>query len=194
MDITYWDKRYEQNDTTWDTGIITTPIKEYIDQLTDKSLRIIIPGCGNGYEAVYLAESGFTDITVIDISSVLTDALRNKFSAGTAANIKIIQGDFFELEGEYDLMLEQTFFCALSPELRKNYVQKSFEILSKNGKLTGLLFNREFEGGPPFGGNKLEYLELFSPLFDIRIMEPCYNSIKPRAGAELFVQLNRKSK
>ena len=44
----YWQNRYETNDIVWDAGKITTPLKEYIDQLEDKSIKILIPGCGNG--------------------------------------------------------------------------------------------------------------------------------------------------
>ena len=50
----YWNNRYLENDFGWDTGSITTPLKTYIDGLTDKSLKILIPGAGNSYEAEYL--------------------------------------------------------------------------------------------------------------------------------------------
>ena len=44
----------------------------------------------------------------------------------------------------------------------------------------------------PFGGDENEYRKLFSGLFDIRVMSPCYNSIPPRAGSELFVVMVKK--
>ncbi|MNY60622.1 hypothetical protein D3C86_1972000 [compost metagenome] len=63
-------------------------------------------------------------------------------------------------------------------------------LLAPGGKLTGLLFNRTFEQpGPPFGGDKKEYEALFSSNVRIKKMETCYNSIKPRAGFELFFQI-----
>jgi hypothetical protein len=46
------------NETGWDLGQVSPPLKAYIDQLTDKNLRILIPGCGNSYEAEYLLEKG----------------------------------------------------------------------------------------------------------------------------------------
>jgi len=84
------------------------------------------------------------------------------------------------------LILEQTFFCALNPDLRTKYVQKMSELLSKDGKLVGLLFGVEFPNNPPFGGSKEEYLTLFSSKFKINLLEPCHNSAKPRMGSELF--------
>ena len=99
----------------------------------------------------------------------------------------MVCGDFFELDKQFDLVLEQTFFCAIDPALRKKYVSKMHEIIKPGGKLVGVMFNRSFEGGPPFGGEANEYRELFEPYFKVKVMEPCYNSISPRKGAEVFV-------
>ena len=47
----YWNKQYESNTTGWDLGEVSPPIKAYIDQIENKNCRILIPGCGNTYEA-----------------------------------------------------------------------------------------------------------------------------------------------
>jgi hypothetical protein len=78
LDKQYWNNRYTQGETAWDLGEVSRPLRAYIGQLTDKNLSILIPGCGNAYEAAYLLEKGFTDITVIDISSALTTALEQE--------------------------------------------------------------------------------------------------------------------
>jgi methyl halide transferase len=186
----YWNNRYLQHQTGWDIGTVSTPLKEYIDQLSDKSISILIPGGGNSYEALYLLEQGFTDITVIDLAPSVTEKLELQ-TAAYKSNIKIVTGDFFEFNGSYDLILEQTFFCAIDPALRISYVTKMSELLKPQGKLVGVLFNRAFEGGPPFGGSEKEYRALFASTFHQIRMEPCYNSIPPRLGSELFVVLSR---
>jgi hypothetical protein len=63
--------------------------------------------------------------------------------------------------------------------------------LKPEGKLVGLLFNRSFEGGPPFGGSKEEYETYFHPYFSSIKMDECHNSIEPRMGTELFIQLQK---
>ena len=65
----YWSERYQNNQAGWDLGQISPPIKAYIDQLEDKNLRILIPGCGSGYEGSYLWEKGFTNVHLLDFSS-----------------------------------------------------------------------------------------------------------------------------
>ena len=185
----YWSKRYAENDAIWDMGKVSPPLKEYIDQLTDKNIAVLIPGCGNAYEAEYLIMQGFTNVTLIDISELLVNELKKKFPSD---NPRIIFGDFFELNEQFDLIIEQTFFCALDPVLRNKYADKMHDLLSENGKLAGLLFDQDFDGGPPFGGSKEEYEDLFSPKFKIVMMEPCYNSIPRRAETELFFIMKRK--
>jgi len=186
IDNKYWQNRYENKETGWDIGKISTPLKEYIDQLTDKSISILIPGCGNAHEASYLWEQGFKNIFLVDYA----EAPLNHFAASHPAFPKeqLIHKDFFEFEGQYDLILEQTFFCALDPQLRAKYVAKMHSLLKPEGKLVGLLFNCIFEKeGPPFGGRIEEYQTFFDKFFEIKTMEPCYNSIAPRKNNELFI-------
>ena len=191
LDETYWNNQYDALATGWDLGEVSPPLKAYIDQLTNKALRILIPGCGNTYEADYLLQHGFTNITVIDIAPTLIAQLKEKYKGNP--NIKIILGDFFDHEGEYDLILEQTFFCATNPPLRKDYVAKMHELLATRGKLVGVLFNREFEQqGPPFGGCKSQYESMFEKDFDFKAFELCNNSFVKRAGTELFINLSKK--
>ena len=190
LDADYWSDRYQTNSAQWDLGQVSPPIKNYIDQLTNKYCRILIPGCGNAYEAAYLIEKGFTDITLIDIAPALVEEIKIKFESNTS--VTIILGDFFELDQTFDLIIEQTFFCALSPSLRPAYVHKMSSLLSPNGKLVGLLFNRDFEGGPPFGGSKQEYIQLFESNFFLHTLEPCYNSFVKRQESELFILFIKK--
>lgn len=190
LDQEYWETQYKTNATGWDLGNVSPPIKEYINTIANKNLSILIPGCGNSYEAEHLLNQGFTNVTVIDIAPTLVKNIQEKFN--TNPNIKIVLGDFFEHQGQYDLILEQTFFCALPPSMRQKYVSKIHQLLSKNGKLVGLLFNKNFESGPPFGGSQAEYEQLFRDYFEFIIMGTCYNSIAPRANNELFIELQKK--
>ncbi len=187
----YWDARYKDNTTGWDIGEVSPPLKRYIDSIQDKDLRILIPGCGNTYEAGYLLQQGFKQVTVIDIAPTLVDKLQVKFAGNR--NIQIVLGDFFTHEGEYDLILEQTFFCALPPTMRRRFVTKMHSLLKADGILAGVLFNCSFEGGPPFGGSQEEYETLFKHAFHFNVMQPCTNSILPRANNELSFELQKNN-
>ena len=187
----YWEERYQKGEIGWNVGNITTPIKEYIDQLTDKNIKILIPGAGNGYEFEYLIEKEFKNSFVVDYAETPLENIKKRIP--DLDKNQIINADFFELEGKYDLIIEQTFFCALNPELRKEYVQKMNSLLNPKGKIIGLLFQFPLTTeGPPFGGSAEEYTALFAKDFSIIKMETASNSIKARAGKELFIIFEKK--
>ena len=184
----YWNTRYKEGTTGWDIGHISSPLKAYINQLEDKSLKILIPGGGNSYEAEYLFKKGFKNVTILDISETALRNVQNRVP-NFPKSLLILQ-DFFEFEGSFDLIIEQTFFCALDPILRKEYAKKMHSLLKPKGKLMGVLFDFPLtQDGPPFGGSKEEYLTYFNPYFTIEILERCYNSIPPRDGRELFFKV-----
>ena len=182
----YWENRYKEQYLGWDIGTVSPPLQRYIDQLDSKALRILLPGAGKGYEAAYLYSNGFKNVFVLDIA----EQPLHEFSLKNPDFPKehLIVGDFFELQlSDFDLILEQTFFCALPPASRPRYVLKMKELLKKGGILAGLLFDFPLtEKGPPFGGSMQEYKGLFKEHFNIKTLERSYNSIKPRQGTELF--------
>ncbi|MBY0487647.1 MAG: SAM-dependent methyltransferase [Flavobacteriaceae bacterium] len=191
LNSNYWEERYKKKEIAWDVGEISTPLKEYIDQIKDKSIKILIPGAGNSYEFEYLLNNGFENVFVLDFAQSPLDNIQNRIN--NCSKNQFIKSDFFEYKNQYDLIIEQTFFCAIEPSLREHYVQKSKSLLSNYGKIIGLLFQFPLtEDGPPFGGSREEYLKLFSYDFNIKTLDTAYNSIKPRQGNELFFIFTKK--
>lgn len=190
LDASYWEQRYLQDNTPWDIGSVSPPLIHYTNNITDKSLRILIPGAGYAHEAIDLHRRGFTDVYVCDWAPSAFDKLRKQavdFPEG-----HLLVEDFFALKLEVDLILEQTFFCALKPDRREEYVLKAKELLCAGGRLAGLLFAVQFPNeGPPFGGTKEEYLDLFAPHFEVLRMDVATDSISPRAERELFIELRK---
>ncbi len=191
FDEKYWTARYSNHSTQWDVGEITTPIKEYVDKLPNKSIRILIPGCGNAHEAAYLHKQGFTNVYIIDISTIPLVNFSKQHP--TFPTDHIINKDFFQMNDKFDLIIEQTFFCSLHPTERDKYISQMHKLLKDDGHLVGLLFDTIFNReGPPFGGSEKTYRKLFEPLFNFEVFKRCYNSIAPRLGTELFIKLSKK--
>lgn len=190
----YWTKRYQEGRTGWNIGYPSTPLKEYIDQLENKALKILIPGAGNAYEAEYLFQQGFPHVYVLDISPKPLEAFeeRNPDFPST----QLLQENFFEHKSQYDLILEQTFFCSFEPTLenRSAYARHMSTLLKPGGKLVGLWFKHPLSPNSrrPFGGTKSGYLGYLLPYFEVKVFEDAYNSIKPRSGNELFGIFVRK--
>lgn len=191
LDAQYWESQWVSQTTGWDLGIPSPPLVSYIDSIQNKDAKILIPGCGNGYEAEYLLKKGFSNITLIDISETASKLLQDKFRNNR--EVRVVCEDFFAHDNRYDIILEQTFFCALPPTMRQRYVWKMHQLLHPNGFLVGLLFDRLFEQGPPFGGSKSEYEQLFKDAFDFIELEVANNSVLPRANTELFFKFRKNS-
>lgn len=190
LDADFWTARYTTGQTGWDIGAVSTPLKEYFDQLADKHLEVLIPGGGRSYEAEYLHKQGFTHVHVVDLSGEPFADLVQRCPEFPRGHLHV--ANFFNHAGRYDRIIEQTFFCALDPQLRPQYVQHTHELLAPGGKLVGVLFDDAlFTDHPPYGGNAAEYRRLFSPTYGKLSLEPCYNSIPPRAGRELWLSAER---
>lgn len=187
----FWENSYLNKHTPWDIGYVSTPIKDYVDQITDINIRILIPGAGYAHEAIYLHHQGFKNVLVCDWAETSFYHLRK--ACPNFPKKHLIVGDFFALDLQVDLILEQTFFCAISPKQRMDYALQSANLLVPGGRLAGVLFAEHLGmEGPPFGGTAEEYERYFTPFFDIKVMEISNNSIKPRLGRELFIELIKK--
>ncbi len=187
----FWEDKYTNEATGWDIGHISTPLKVYFEQLENKEVSILIPGCGNGYEAEYLHTLGFKNVHILDLARQPLENFGKRITDFPKEHL--IHGDFFKHTTKYDLIIEQTFFCALDPQLRSMYAEKMNQLLKPNGKLAGLLFNFPLTTqGPPFGGGLEEYTTTFSSLFNIRTLEKTYNSIDSRSDKELFIIFEKR--
>ena len=185
----FWSSMYQEGRIGWDIGYASTPLKMYIDQLKNKDLKILIPGAGNAYEAEYLYGRGFKNIFVLDISKAPLNAFQKRNP--NFPPDQLLHMNFFEAEGQYDLIFEQTFFCSFPP-LKNNrmlYTKTMSRLLFPKGKLVGLWFDIPLAGDlkkRPFGGTREEYLSYLSAHFDTLVFEKCYNSVDDRKGNELF--------
>lgn len=191
LNETYWTTRYNNNQLGWDIGYPSPAITHFMDQVDNKEAKILIPGCGNAYEAAYLFKKGFKNVHILDFSSVPLKNFLSQHPDFPAS--QLLNMNFFDAVGEFDYIIEQTFFCALNPSLREKYAEKMIELLKPDGVLVGVLFNIPlFDDRPPFGGNQEDYRQLFSYYFEIQKMEVAYNSIPERKDSELFIKMTPK--
>lgn len=188
LDDQYWNNKYQVNETGWDIGYPSPSFVEYFKEI-DKNSKILIPGCGHSYEGEALHKMGFTNITLLDFAETSKANFLKRYP--DFPEHQFIVGDFFDTSDNYDFILEQTFFCALAPTKRTDYLEHMQKLLNPNGKLVGLLFDATLNNDhPPFGGSKELYESMFGLYFKEVSMTPCKNSIPPRAGKELWIEVS----
>src|SRR5690606_32722859 len=132
LDKNYWTERYSSGKTGWDIGFASPPLVQYLDQIENKELHVLIPGAGSGHEAAYALRAGFYNLYLLDFSNEPLDRFKSKNPDFPVE--RIYEEDFFLHSGKYDLILEQTFFCSLDTGLRAAYALKVQSLLKPGGK------------------------------------------------------------
>lgn len=194
---TYWDDKYLKDEFKWDIGYPTPIFKNWSQSLKNNSkIKICIPGCGRGHDALYLADKGF-DVYAIDFS---IEAIKyiNSRALNNMIDIKTLCVDFFNLNEKFDLffdyILEYTFYCAIHPENRLRYVDKCHNILKPNGKIIGIMLPIDINSndGPPYEVERDELVNNFSDKFNVLTIDSSPFSIKKRSEIELYVEYEKK--
>jgi cyclopropane fatty-acyl-phospholipid synthase-like methyltransferase len=190
-----WQRHYDEGDLGWDLGQVAPPFIKLFESKIILPGKTLIPGCGRGHEVIYLAENGF-EVTAVDYSPGAVNHLK---STVQERNLKceVLHLDFFGIDsshnGVYDLLIEQTFFCAISPEQRSSYVSTVARALKKGGMLAGLFYNTgEEEGGPPFNTTREDIKKYFSDSFEIRQLSKTEDSAEQRKNKEWLAILIKK--
>ena len=158
-----WEDRYQAKITKWDRGGTSPNLTHWLDSGDLNPCRIMIPGCGNGYEAITLAEKGF-DVVAIDIATTPVNNLR-KALAERGLTAELIQSDFFSLDFSsqpFDAIYEQTCLCALPPSEWAAFEKWMYHSLKTGGKLYTQFMQTGEEGGPPFHCDMGEMKQLFN--------------------------------
>jgi len=210
----FWDQAYLEDRATWDIG---TPTPVFDSMLREcglqiagygrhgrlfsspqgsSSRRVLVPGCGRGYDAMLFAQYGF-EVTAVDFAPEAVKFLRAE-AANRNLRMEILQDDLFTLSEEniarYEIVLEYTCICAIDPARRWEYLHMLHRLLAPGGYFIGLIFPIDGRpGGPPYAIERDSFLSELTTLFDVRFLDIPKTSIKPRRGKEILVIAQKKS-
>ena len=145
-----WESRYQAGTIGWDRGESSSNLSYWLNNNLLKPCRILIPGCGNGYEVLTLAKLGF-DVVAIEIAPSAIENLQAMLNK-QGLSAELVLGDFFNWKPDekVDAIFEQTSLCALPAKLWQQYESQLHEWLKPNGKLFAQFMQTGREGGPPY--------------------------------------------
>ena len=168
----FWNVRYEAGTTPWDQGGVPAPLARHLAAHPGHGARVLIPGCGSGYEVAAFTQAGYR-VTAIDFSAPAVARARS--TVGSALAPRILEGDFFAhpfADAPFDCVYERTFLCALPIERRETIVARTAALLKPGGKLIGIYYFGDSDDGPPFGLAPSDPVRLFDPSFQLVRDEP----------------------
>lgn len=185
----FWEARYHDAVTPWDAGKSPALWTRYLSTLAPGT-RILIPGCGSGYEVYVCAQAGM-DVHAIDFSPAAVDIARKNL--GPYAD-RVTLADFFAFpfERAFDVMYERAFLCALPRKMWSAYGARSAALIKPGGVISGFWFFDDNERGPPFGTSAKELHGLLGEDFERIADEPVSDSIPVFQGKERWQIWRRK--
>jgi SAM-dependent methyltransferase len=179
----FWTIRYAAGKTPWDFGGVPSGLKSFLERSSVRG-RILIPGCGSGYEVQAFHAAGY-DVSAIDFSPAAVEQAKRVL--GPLAG-RIILGDFFTYnfgQRRFDLIYERTFLCSMTPSRWPEYVNRMADLLSPEGRLIGVfLYGQRSSSGPPFPLTDPEANELFKKHFQLVRSEVVTDSLPLFRGME----------
>jgi methyl halide transferase len=192
-----WNHRYHQNDIPWDKGAAHPWLPS---ELVGPAFagRILVPGCGRGWDAIELAgHCPAADVIALDIAAAAIAEARRL--GRDLPNLHFLEADFLDplaagLPPRCDLIWEHTCFCAIAPASRPAYVATCARLLPPGGILAGAFFLELDDGGkgPPWNCPAAELRRLFEPAFGIVSLDPAPATFAGREGEEFLVRMTRR--
>jgi SAM-dependent methyltransferase len=153
----FWDTRYRGGVTPWDAGAVPLKLVEFLEHQGPK--RVLIPGCGTGYEVKAFAERGH-EVLAIEFSDAAIEAARR--ALGPLAD-RVQKADFFAFEAApFDMVYERAFLCALPRSQWPQWAARVAEVLRPGGRLAGFFYLDDNQRGPPFGTTKGQLARLLA--------------------------------
>lgn len=186
----FWETRYASERTPWDFGGVPQALGAYL-KAHPRGGRVLIPGCGSGYEVAAFAHAGY-DVTAIDFSPAAVARARER--VGKPLSDRILLADFFhhDFHTPFDCVYERTFLCALPPERWPQVAARIAELLRPRGLYYGFFFLGDKHDGPPFGLSPDDADLLFNSRFTLVDDLDVSDSLPLFAGRERWQVRARK--
>jgi len=146
----FWENRYQTTNTPWDRGETSPALLQWLDSGELAPCRVLVPGCGRGYEAVELARRGF-DVVALDFAPSAVRHLQGELGR-EGLRARVLAADVLSWlpEQPFDAVYEQTCLCALPPKTWEAYGMQLYRWLKPGGMLFALFMQTGREGGPPY--------------------------------------------
>lgn len=134
----FWQQRFENKETAWDRGAPSPQLLVWLASGELQPCRIVVPGCGSGWEVAELASRGF-EVIGIDYTAAAVEKT-HALLLGRSLKAEVIQADVLDYQSTkpFDAIYEQTCLCAIHPDLWFQYAKQLRGWLKPGGSLWAL--------------------------------------------------------
>ena len=188
MEREFWLERWQQNLIGFHQQDINPHLQRYWSRLSlQPGDQVLVPLCGKSRDMCWLSEQGHQVLGVEFSERAVDDFFHERretperqhegsLSSYSSGRIKLLCGDFFDLEGEQlqqvRAVYDRASLIALPPAMRERFVQRLTGLLPDCAEL--LLVSMEYPqgqmNGPPFAVPEAEIRGLFEPQWSIELL------------------------
>ena len=192
-----WQEAWRAGRTPWDAGRSAPALIDLMDSERVPSGRVLVPGCGTGYDLATLARAD-RQVVGIDVS----EEARAAFVAAhqdLPGRVVYEVADFFSYDADdgFDFVWDYTFFCALDPDQRGAWAKTMARLIKPSGILATLIFPYEDpisdREGPPWPINTGLVRSFIEGAFDELEARAVDRSHPGREGREHLALWRRRS-
>lgn len=194
-DAAYWEAAYRGKTTGWDLGQAAPPLARALATLPVGNSAVVL-GSGRAHEVRLAASAGWPRVVAVDFAASAHEEARRLTPPDLRPRIEWRSANLFDLgrtdPQAFDLVIEHTSFCAISPARREEWLASVAACLRPGGRLLALFYAHKKPAGPPFATTRDE-IEALLPKhgFTIESLEVAVDSHPRRAGEELLTLARR---
>lgn len=144
----FWTKRWAAGKTPWDLGKVPPALSKFLEKPA-VAARVLVPGCGSGYEVRAFHETGH-DVSAIEFSAPAVAHAREVLGP---LGERVIHGNFFKHDfagAQFGLVYERGFLCSLPPARWPDYAARMAALIPPGGRLVGLFLYGNEPEPPPY--------------------------------------------
>lgn len=195
----FWEQRFAAENTPWDRGAVSPQLGAWLAAGALRPCRILVPGCGSGYEVAELALAGF-EVTGLDYADAAIARTQRRLK-DAQVDATLVQADALAWRPDqpFDAVYEQTCLCALYPDDWCAYADQLHRWIVPGGRLFALFVQFARPGaasgaieGPPYHCDINAMRALFPQPRWGWPKPPFSRTSHPAGLAELAVVLDRR--
>lgn len=184
----FWLERWERGEIGFHQDEINPYLRQYWPELSNSHVgEVFVPLCGKSLDMMWLRRHG-CKVFGVELSSIAvqdffrengqspTHAISGKFEICEADGIRILCGDFFDLNKEdmaqVSAVYDRASLVALPPDMRERYARHLVDILRPATQILLVTFDypqAEMQG-PPFAVSVKDVETLYGKYADIRLL------------------------
>jgi len=190
MEPKFWHDRWQKSEIGFHKHETNSLLEKFWDQLgvrSDLKHEIFVPLCGKSLDMRWFLDRGYR-VLGIELSALACEAffsennlipkrfLQGRFEVWEAPRIKILQGDFFDLQQNHlincSAVYDRAALIALPVDMRERYSKHLINVVPRSAPM--LLLTTEYDQakrpGPPFSVGEAEVRALYEPIRQVKLL------------------------